>query len=54
MAKIMRDQNEIREMLLDMKLPNEVAKLQLEKRNIFYDKFLIYSSLNDYSNEDLG
>ncbi|MGF9891110.1 hypothetical protein ABEX78_20850 [Priestia megaterium] len=54
MAQTTRDQNEIREMLLDMKLPNEVAKLQLEKKNIFYDKFLIYSSLNDYSNEDLG
>lgn len=53
MGKIKRNQNEIREMLLDMKLPNEVAKFQLEKRNIFYDKFLIYSSLNKYSAEDI-
>lgn len=54
MKEITRNQNEIREMLLDMKLPNEVAELQLNKRNIFYDKFLIYNSLNDYSNEDFG
>jgi len=39
--------------LLDMKLPNDVAKYQLEKKNAFYDKFLIYSSLNKYSAKDL-